>query len=236
MAVLRLAPHTLLLLYPGLATPIDSVVGLVYSDGRGIVIDAGSGTPASIAGLAQSLAEAEAIAGSRLDIEIVVNTHGHAPNAGGDYWFHEALRALIAARPPDAKWIESGDPVKTAASDYGLVFHATIVGLHIREDPFQVYSGGGVIVEAIHTPGHTPGSQTIIVEDSGRRVVFAGDSLGRLSERWESSEEDWLASLEKIKETRPDILCTSAACYEGSSAREFIARVEEEGPVWIDKR
>lgn len=39
----------------------------------------------------------------------------------------------------------------------------------------------GFDIDVIHTPGHTKGSVSYAVEKSGRRVIFAGDTLFRLS-------------------------------------------------------
>jgi len=107
------------------------------------------------------------------------------------------------------------------------------VGLVIREDPFTILSSREVRVEALHTPGHTPGSQSLLIEDGGRRIILVGDALGRLSKRWDSCERDWYRSLERIREASPHILCTSAICYEGEAVGEFLDKVEEAGPQWV---
>ncbi len=226
----KLSGSTHLILYPGLATPYDSVVGLVETGGEALVIDAGLGTEASVQALVTSLT----LLGypRRFRVGMVVNTHGHVQNAGGDWWFHDRLGAVIAARMPDASWIERGDPVKTGARDLGVPFHDTTVGLVVREDPLRI-EVGGIRVEAHHTPGHTPGSQTIVVYDD-KTIAFVGDSLGRLSKKWDSNEEDWYRSLDKIKSLDPDIVCTSAVCHVDKAARMFIEAVERAGPEWED--
>lgn len=39
------------------------------------------------------------------------------------------------------------------------------------------YAVGELSVEVLHTPGHSPGSVTFVLEADGRQVVFAGDTL-----------------------------------------------------------
>jgi len=219
-----------IVLYPGLAAGPDSIVGIIDLDDRLVAVDAGTGMPGSLAVLARGISE---VGWPAKPVTHLVNTHGHAPNAGGDWWFHEALKAVVAAREPDASWIEHGDPVKTGAKDLGIEFRPVVVGLRpVREE--QVLYDGEARIILLHTPGHTPGSQTIIVEEEASRTLFIGDALGRLSTRWNSSEEDWWRSLEKIRERDPDYLCTSVTCMDRTTAARFLEEVERVGPEWIE--
>lgn len=227
---LRLTGYAYLVLYPGLATPIDAVSVLIVDGGKGILVDTGSGVEAAVKAVAASLAELGYP--RRFSIEIAVNTHGHINNSGGDWWAHDVLKATIAARPPDSRWIEEGDGDKTAARDYGLQFRGVPVGLVIERDPYEL-SLDNITLSIIHTPGHTPGSQSIVVEGDDRLVVV-GDALGSLSSKWGSSEKDWWKSLDRIKGLDPNILCTSVRCYIGPAAKEYLDMVEKEGPSWID--
>jgi len=229
---LPLARRTHLILYPGAASPVDAVAAIVQSRGEYVIVDAGSGLPASVEWIAAAIAAVTPWSPSPPKPRLVVNTHGHVNNAGGDWWFHSTLKAIIAAREPDARWIETGDPVKTAAAHYGIPFKGAPVGLRIAEDPFTIELPGGPRIELIHTPGHTPGSQTIVVYDS-KKIAFVGDALGSLSREWESDERAWLESLERIRGLDADVLCTSVLCYEGEAAREFVEAVAEEGPRWV---
>lgn len=226
----RLTRRSRLILYPGLATPIDSVVALIIDGGEAVMIDSGSGLRASVEALAVGLAGLGYP--DRFRVGLVINTHGHVMNAGGDWWAHEVLKATIAARPPDSNWIESGDPVRTGAREVGVVFRGTPVGLVLREDLARI-PVGDLEVEVVHTPGHTPGSQSVFLDDD-QRLALIGDSLASISPRWDSSEEDWWRSLEKIRERDPDIICDSVRCYMGKAAKSFLEQVEREGPRRIE--
>lgn len=232
MSIVRVDPRVYLILYPGLAWGLDAIVAYIRGSREYILVDAGSGLEASTTALYSNISWLSAGLGSDPRPRLLLNTHGHVQNAGGDAWAHEVLGLVIAARPPDSRWIEEGDPEATGARELGLEIRPVPVGLVVSRDPFKV-DWEGPIVEAYHTPGHTPGSQSILVE-SEKRVLFIGDSLGRLSHRWGSNEKEWWRSLDKVESLDPDVLCTSAVCYEGKAVKEFLGLVRSRGPEWID--
>jgi glyoxylase-like metal-dependent hydrolase (beta-lactamase superfamily II) len=97
----------------------------------------------------------------------VVATHYHADHVGGSLFgvTIEGIAALLArsdlpvhVQAAEAPWI-----VRTTGVDDALV----------RHEPGDVVRVGGVAVELLHTPGHTPGSQCLLVD--GRLVT--GDTL-----------------------------------------------------------
>jgi len=97
---------------------------------------------------------------STRDIDLVINTHLHTDHAGGNsifkgkrLIFHEAEYS----HHPRA-WI-----------DY--VSDGMAVSLMKGDD--MVLSDG---VKLLHTPGHTPGSISVLVETEGGRVLITGDA------------------------------------------------------------
>ena len=225
----RIAKGVHVILYPGLVTPLDAVSVLVSDGETHALIDAGSGLPASNMQLVNGIVEAGY---DPRGLEWVINTHCHIHNAGGDKWIRDLLHVKIAAHRPDSEAIEKGDPEASDASRIGLIMHPAPVTLHLTGD--QRLELGRLTLDLIHTPGHTPGSMSILLETGGVRVLIAGDALASLSRRWGSSEEDWWRSLERIRELRPEVLCTSITCYIGEAARDYIRRIEGEGPRWVE--
>lgn len=225
---IRVARGAYMILYPGLITPYDAVSLAIELGDRVILIDAGSGTPASNMQLFNGIIEAGM---DPRNLEWLINTHAHIHNAGGDRWVRDMLHAMIAVHTPDSRIIESGDDEASDASRIGLELLPTPVSLHVEVD--TEVEVGDHIIRLIHTPGHTPGSMSIIV-DLDYRVAAVGDALGSLSKRWGSSEDDWWSSLQRIKEERPEVLCTSVRCYTGESVRDVIREAEREGPVWVE--
>ncbi len=203
---------------------------MIIDNDEWILIDSSAGTAPSITALAESIAQATP-KDSQYTPRLVINTHGHVNNAGGDWWLHE-LGALIAARLPDSKWIEMGDPQKTGAKNYGIEFHPTPVGWEVK-DKEEELEVGSLKLLIIHTPGHTPGSQSVYLEDNGESLMVIGDALGSLSVEWESSEDEWWSTYYRIREFSPTILCTSVKCYIGEAVKELLREAEKAGPEWI---
>ncbi|MDQ6617251.1 MAG: MBL fold metallo-hydrolase [Actinomycetota bacterium] len=95
-------------------------------------------------------------------------THYHPDHVGGSFLGHhvEGVAALLEHQPvkihvnaAEAEWVRH----TTGVSALDLVTHAS-------GDAVEV---GGVKIELLHTPGHTPGSQCFLVD--GRLV--SGDTL-----------------------------------------------------------
>ncbi len=222
--IVSLARGVILALYPGLVSSIDSVVGLVYDKGEAVLIDSGSGAPGGANAIVSALAWARIKPGG---LKWILNTHCHIHNAGNDYALKEMLGVSIAAHEPDSIYIERGDPVKTAAREAGLEFKPVPVTLHMKTGQ-AVFHAGDVEVTAVHTPGHTPGSTSYMVE-TDKRVVFAGDALGRLSREWGSDPRQALESLDRIEGLDAEVLCTSAGCVEGrESVRSLIGEARRD--------
>jgi glyoxylase-like metal-dependent hydrolase (beta-lactamase superfamily II) len=128
--------------------------------GEAVVVDPAYGVEELV-----DLVEAD---GLRLTGALV--THYHADHCGGDIMGRpiEGLRELLAldrgavpvhVQRTEARWVKRS----TGLSDSDLVLH----------DSGDVVHAGGIPIELMHTPGHTPGSQCFVVD--GRLV--AGDTL-----------------------------------------------------------
>ena len=106
-------------------------------------------------------------------VDIVVNTHLHFDHCGGNHLFpgrpiYVQRRELDDARSQDdytiREWVEAPG-----------VQYVPVDG------ELEVLPG----VRLVPTPGHTPGSQVVVVETGGRPVVIAGDTavfFGELDE------------------------------------------------------
>lgn len=112
---------------------------------------------------------------ARDDIEIVgvLVTHYHQDHVGGELFGHtiEGLGKLLERHPVPIhvnKHEVDGLIKVTGVSDSDLVAHEGGDRLEI----------GGVGVRLIHTPGHTPGSQCFLTEETGQSSrLVAGDTL-----------------------------------------------------------
>jgi len=228
MQPVRISKGVYQLLGPGVVYPFDSTVFYVDTGDSYIIIDAGSGMRGS----------PEAIISSLLQLGInprnnrpsrIIATHPHIYNAGGLFFFHRYYGTIIVAHEKDARALETGDPALTASKELGGRFKPVPVGHVIKVEEAEIDG-----VKVFHTPGHTPGSISILAGGQ-EPVLFIGDALGRLKEEWGSNEGDWWRTFKLVSERLEyDVLCTSLACYRGRQIRLFLERVESEGPVWVE--
>ncbi len=95
-------------------------------------------------------------------------THYHFDHVGGSFaGYHvEGIAALLELQPlkihvnaAEAEWVRRS----TGVSDADLVTH----------DSGDTVDVGAVVIELLHTPGHTPGSQCFLVD----KKLVAGDTL-----------------------------------------------------------
>jgi glyoxylase-like metal-dependent hydrolase (beta-lactamase superfamily II) len=128
-----------------------STVTLVQVAGRAILVDTGLDDDALAAGLRAAGVPPEAV-------DTLVLTHTH-----GDHYrsLHLLPRARVLASGPEVvAWRERGSPDK----DLLARLQPTVTGL----------APG---VRLLLTPGHTPGSATVLVAQAGQLVAIAGDAV-----------------------------------------------------------
>ena len=61
--------------------------------------------------------------------------------------------------------------------------------------------------EALHVPGHSPGSVVFLLQSDGRRVLFGQDVHGPLHPSLRSDPAAYAQSLERLIDLEADILC-----------------------------
>ena len=101
----------------------------------------------------------ELLSNRNLTLDAILLTHGHFDHVGAVAELHEATGCKVYLCPEDltmpAKWT-GGELCYTDTYGEGDVLH--FAGLEIR---------------VMHTPGHTPGSVCLMVDDT----IFSGDTL-----------------------------------------------------------
>ena len=109
-------------------------------------------------------------------VDIVVNTHLHFDHCGGNH--------LFAGKPIYVQSRELEDARDEAAYEYTL-FREKVDTPDLRYVPvdgdLELLPG----VRLVSAPGHTDGTQIVVVETAGRPVVIAGDAavwFGELDE------------------------------------------------------
>lgn len=117
---------------------------------------------------------------------IVLTTHAHWDHIGGHHYFNE-----IYAHHLDARWLEEGLPlpidtiknevikdtkVEDLPKDFNIEDYQIFCGeVHHRLKNEEVIDLGNRSIQALHTPGHSPGHVCYYEEERGN--LFSGDLL-----------------------------------------------------------
>jgi hydroxyacylglutathione hydrolase len=150
------------MIYPVMGKSVDSNCYLIKSD-KVAVIDAGI-DPTRVL---------EKIDELGVDVDFLVNTHCHYDHVGGNLLVKEKTNARICVHELDAGFMEKGDGRRILADLFGSGFLKVKPDLKLTDG--QIIDLGGVKLEVVHTPGHTPGS--ICLYESKSKSLFSGDTI-----------------------------------------------------------
>lgn len=138
----------------------------------------------------------------KLTCKWIINTHAHFDHVGGNRDLKKKTGAEILIHPAEAEWLTA------------LGVQARMFGLSAENSPAadrtidegDVIQVGKLKLTVRHTPGHSPGSISLVIEGEKRilvgDLVFAG-SVGR-TDLPGGSFETLVASVKKKIFTHPD--------------------------------
>jgi hydroxyacylglutathione hydrolase len=184
---------------PGLTGESDALAYLIdCGDGQAVLVDCGSDADALLGHTATAGFAPESVLG-------VLATHGHVDHlsaasqlvdAGcGGVWLHEA----------EAPAVRRGDPVMTCAYLYGRPPVQVPVAYELVGD--GLLRCGSRSIEVVHTPGHSPGSVSYLVDCGDTRIALLGDALwGGFHPRIGSDLDVWEDTLSKLQTLECDAL------------------------------
>jgi glyoxylase-like metal-dependent hydrolase (beta-lactamase superfamily II) len=185
---------------PDMTAPEDCCFYLVDM-GRPVLIDAGAGVaPRKLRENLRGLGYAPQ------DIKLVVLTHCHIDHVGGALQLAEKYKLPLAIHESDAQPVEQGDDRRTAANWYGMKLKPTKVKYHLEGEGGTI-EGGASPIRWIHTPGHTPGSISLLIDNGMFKVLFGQDIHGPFYASFGSDLDAWSESMRKLLELEADILC-----------------------------
>ncbi len=185
----------------GFTASDDAAAYLVVVKDEAALIDSGCGNATDLL-----LANIESTGTPTAAIRQLLLTHCHFDHTGGAAELRQRLGCRVIAHRLDAQVIETGDPTISAASWYED--HLTPCPVDRKlEKPREILPVGAKPIEAIHIPGHSPGSVAYLFESAGKRILFAQDVHGPLHPDLKSNAKDYQASLRILLEINADILC-----------------------------
>jgi glyoxylase-like metal-dependent hydrolase (beta-lactamase superfamily II) len=177
------------------------------------------------------------------DLTHILMTHSHPDHTSGAFQLARVTRAAVVAHRGDARMHADGHASLSYMGVFGSVkapipfFRHTPVGLLV-EDGQQLSTS--FQIEALHTPGHTPGSTCYLLRDRG--ILFTGDTLfsdgRRLSRSLPMPGTDrrhYRASVERLAGLDFDILCGGHGAPLVGGASTAVRRLVEhspEPPTW----
>lgn len=133
--------------------------------GDAIVIDGGDDVPAIAARLGAHGLRARYLLHTHAHIDHIGALGSLRERCGGDALLHPADLPLYATLAEQARWLGFAG-AEVVALDGDLA----------EGDRFTV---GEIVLDVLHTPGHTPGSSSFALARDGRTTLFTGDTLFR---------------------------------------------------------
>lgn len=202
----------------GFTSTEDAAVFFICVNGRAAIVDAGCGGHG-----ARLAANIHACGLGPDQVDYLLLTHCHFDHTGGAEDLRTRFNCAVVAHERDAAVLENGDSTRTAAHWYGTTMKPLSVDLKLSGNRSQLALGERQ-VEAIHTPGHTPGSVVYLVESDGQRVLFGQDVHGPLHDDFASDVRAYRQSLTRMADLKADILCEGHfGIFRGAdTVREFI--------------
>lgn len=179
----------------------DAAIYLINFDGHAALVDAGCGNSTE-----RLFSNIRSCGVNLEDIEYLLITHCHYDHTGGAKGVKDVTECQAVAHELDAEYLEKGDDSVTAAMWYGARLEPLAIERKLSLSREQI-SLGGRNIDAIHTPGHSPGSVVYVTESQGLKVLFGQDVHGPLDASLLSNREEYLKSLDLLLSLKADLLC-----------------------------
>lgn len=166
-----------------------------------VMMDSGAGASYHIL-----VRNAESLGFNLKHLKALILTHKHIDHMGAAAEFRKNYHCKVVAHELDARDIEKGEQILTGAKAYGVKLEPCTVDIKLNQ-PETRLAFGKLEFNLIHTPGHTPGGISVVLDIKGKRVLFGQDIHGPLISEWGADLEQYRQSMEKLISLKADILC-----------------------------
>ncbi|MGH2461800.1 MAG: MBL fold metallo-hydrolase [Chloroflexota bacterium] len=221
----------------GMSDRFDCHVYLLDGASELALIDCGAGM-----GLDQILANVRADGLDPGRVKQLILTHAHGDHAGGAARVKSTLDVKIASSSEAARWLRDGDE---DAISLGAAKRAGIYPSDYRLEPcpidVEVGDGDRIRVGDLEllvydSPGHALGHRSYLLNEPGRRFLFAGDAIfagGRvvLQTTWDCSIQQSVATIQKLAGLQADALLAGHGALVLADAAHHFALAS----AWIDR-
>lgn len=184
-----------------ISSPEDASAFILDCSGELCMIDCGAGKSAAY--IVENIEETDLHPSK---ITNLILTHCHVDHIGAASYLKEKYDVRVAAHDLDSEAIETGDPRRTASGWYGIRLPGVKVDTRLTGKNGAIDIGNRRI-KWLHTPGHTPGSIAVYVDDHGQRILFGQDIHGPFDSDFDSDIIKWRESMADLIELEADILC-----------------------------
>lgn len=150
-------------------------------------------------------------------LKYLLLTHAHADHMAGAAYFQQRYGLEVIASKEAQPWIEHGDRDKTSlnaavrAGVYPANFQLPACPVSRGVVEHDVIKLGNSTLTIIDTPGHSRGHLSFLLEQQGKKALFAGDTVfagGKivLQNIWDCSIQYYAATLAKLHHLQIDSL------------------------------
>lgn len=143
--------------------PLETNCYIVHDESNGVIIDPGFYDDRII----------KYISENKLKIDYIINTHGHFDHILGDNEIKKLTGGKICIHSGDLEFLKDG--MKNGAIVFGFNFDEIQCDKVLEHN--EEIRTGDLVFKIVHTPGHSPGSISLIIEKN----VICGDLIFRKS-------------------------------------------------------
>jgi glyoxylase-like metal-dependent hydrolase (beta-lactamase superfamily II) len=205
----------------------DCNIYMIDCGGSLAIVDTGGGK-----GVSPIIGNIERMGFNADDLEVAFISHCHYDHIGGNKEFKEATGCRIAAHEAEKEDLEGlGElTLYSIALENGLRFDPAKVDTVLRGG--ESVKVGGVEFRVVHTPGHSPGGISLLIEDGGSRCLFPGDTASANGKLGFINGPgfvlpDWKSSIKAMMALEPDMMFPGHGTFVLSGAMELLAVYDE---------